>query len=463
MNGQDGHGKGTAQTALEVAEQAVGQAGQLKADVEAYVQFGREVTIRVFGGEVESATVAEPSGVGIRAVRDGKTGYAFSTDLTTEGIAKAVAEAQRGLEAADTDEYSGLPEAVHSEYPEIRDLWSPGVSELSMEQKTALALEAEQAALAAEGVEAVEESVYSDETASIAVCSSRNVRAESRSSYGFVYVVAHAGRGQDRHSGLGFDAGRDPTRLDASVAAQEAAEKANALVGGRPCKTGRYSVVLDRVVVSALLSIVVQALSADAVQKGRSVFAGRVGEMVASQLLSLVDDGLHPEGVATAPFDGEGVPQQRTLLLDKGVLRTYLYDSLSARREGVKACSTGNARRASYRTLPRVGSSNLVVGAGDGTLEDVARRVGEGLYVGSVAGLHAGVNPVSGEISLGATGNLIERGVIGTPVREVTIATDFGALLGGVCDLGSDERWIPLYGSICTPCVAVEGVAVSGE
>ena len=127
------------------------------------------------------------------------------------------------------------------------------------------------------------------------------------------------------------------------------------LVGARPCKTGRYTLVLDREVVSALLSTVAQALSADAVLKGRSVFSGRIGQSVASESLTLLDDGLDPEGMATCPFDGEGVAQQRTLLMDGGVLRSYMYDSRTARREGGEARSTGNARRASYRLLPRVG------------------------------------------------------------------------------------------------------------
>jgi len=460
MNEYAGMGRGNEETPLEIAERAVEQARPLKADVEAYAQAGRTVTIKVFQGDVESATVAEPRGVGIRAVRDGRTGYAFSTDVSPEGTSRAVAEIMRALEAADNDRYAGLPEG--GDYEAIGDLWSAGVVDTSIEQKTALALQAEEIALAVDGVVAVEESVYTDEEEHVAVCSSRGVRAESRTSYGFVYVVAHAGQGTERQSGLGFDAGRDPGKLDPRQAGLEAAAKANALVGGRQCKTGSYTVVLDGLVVSALLSTVVRALSADAVLKGRSVFGGELGKVIASDRLSLVDDGLDPRGMATSPFDGEGVPQQRTVVIEEGVLCTYLYDTRSARWQGGGAGSTGNARRASYRSLPGVGSSNLVVAEGEGTLEEVIRRVGDGLYVGSVAGVHSGVNPVSGEISLGVTGNLISKGRMGTPVREVTMATDFRALLAGVCDVGGDTRWIPLYGSVCTPCVVVEGVAVSG-
>ncbi len=447
---------------LEIAKLALVRAKGVGADVEAYVQFGRTVSIKVFGRAVESVTVAEPRGIGLRAMRDGRTGYAFSTDISEAGVCRALERVKADLEVADPDPYGGLPSVDAGGYPALSGLWRPGASTMTLDQKTGLALAAEAAALEYGGVEAVEESVYEDEEEHVAVVSTLGVEAEARQSYGFVYVVAHAGRQDDRQSGLGFDAGRDPLRLDPISAGREAAEKALALVGATPCKTGSYTLVLDREVASALLSTVAQALSADAVQKGRSVFVGKVGTAIGSPLLTLLDDGLHPEGMATSPFDGEGVPQQSTVLLSEGVLKTYLHDSRTARREGGGASSTGSARRSSYRTLPRVGPGNLVVAPGSGTLEELLARVGEGLYVESVAGLHAGVNPVSGEISLGVSGRLIEAGVAGAPVREVTIATDFGGLLANVCDVAGDTRWIPLYGSVCTPSLAVRGIAVSG-
>jgi PmbA protein len=449
-------------SALEVAQGVIERGRSLKADLEAYVQFGRTVTAKVYAGRVEAVTVAEPRGVGVRAVLDGRTGYAFTTDVSPLGLDRALSEVKDDLEAADPDLFAGLPSVSSEDYASVPGLWAPGVSSTSLDRKIELALQAEAAALGSPGVETVEESVYSDEEARIAVVSTRGVEAESEQSYSFVYVVAHAGRDSERQSGLGFSGGRDPREIDAALAGREAATKALALVGGRPCRTGSYTVVLDREVAAALLSCVAQALSADAVQKGRSVFAGRLGMAVGSSALTLIDDGLNVEGMATSPFDGEGVPQQTTTLLEGGVLRSYLYDSRSARREGGQARSTGSARRSSYRSLPRVGASNLVVLPGSGTLDDLLARVGEGLYVESVAGLHAGVNPVSGEISLGVSGRLIQGGSAGAPVREVTIATDFASLLGNVCDIGGDSRWIPLYGSAYTPSLVVRGVAVSG-
>jgi PmbA protein len=234
------------------------------------------------------------------------------------------------------------------------------------------------------------------------------------------------------------------------------------LLGAKPCRTGSYTVVLAPEVAAALLFYLAQGLSADAVQKGRSPFAGRLGEVVGSSLLTLTDDGLTSAGMASNPFDGEGVPHQRTILLERGTLRAYLHNSYTARKAGSETTSTGNAERGSYRAPPRVGPSNLILESGEGTLTELLARVGEGLYVESVAGLHSGVNVVSGEFSVGVGGRLIENGCLARPVREVTIASDFLSLLSSVGDLGGDARWIPLYGSVCTPSVAVKGITVSG-
>jgi PmbA protein len=430
-------------------------------DLEVYCESGRTTSIKVYNAEVESLSVAEPSGVGVRAVRAGRVGYAFTADLSDPGLDAVLAAAVANVEVTDADPFAGLP-ARAAEYPAIGGLWRPGVARMRLEDKIALALDVEKAALACPQVDTVEESAYSDEESRVAICSTTGVEAEAEHSFCYVWAQAHAGQGDDRQTGLGFSAERDPEELDAAAAGREAGEKASALLGARPCDTGAYSLVLAPEVMGALLSYLARGLSADAVQKGRSVFQGRLGEAVGSPMVTLSDDGLAPAGMATNPFDGEGVPRQTTRLLEGGVLTAYLHSSYTARKAGEAAASTGNAERASYRGAPTVAATNLVVQPGIGTLEDLIGRVGSGLYVENVAGLHSGVNVVSGDISVGVTGRLIVGGALDRPVREVTVATDFLSLLGSVVDLGGDVRWIPLYGSVCTPSVAVERVTVSG-
>jgi PmbA protein len=453
---------GSSRTPLSVARTALERGRRLGVELEVYVEFGRTVAVKTYGREVESVTVAEPRGLGVRAVRDGRMGYAFTADMSPSGLDRVLAEAAAAASATDPDLCVQLPSPPAGPYPQVDGLWRAGVSDMSVDGKIDLVLRAEAAALSCRDIEAVEESVYADSESRIAVASTTGVVAEAEQSFCYLYVFAHAGRDGERQSGLGLSSGREPSELHPEAAGEEAAEKARGLLGARPCATGSYTIVFDREVVAALLSSIVPALSAEAVQKGRSVFADKLGQTVASPLVTLLDDGLVIDGMATNPFDGEGVPQQTTVLLEDGVLRSYLHNSYTARKAGGDTHSTGNAGRGSYRALPSVRASNLVVPGGQGTLEDVFSRVCAGLYVENVSGLHSGVNAVSGEISVGVTGRLIEGGKLGTPVREVTVATDFGHLLGSVSQVAGDARWIPLYGSAYVPSVAVEGIAVSG-
>ncbi len=455
-------GSGLPGTPLTVARAALEAGRRLGVGLEVYVEFGRTVAIKTYGREMESVTVAEPRGVGVRAVDGGRAGYAFTADLSPSGLERVLAEAASTASATDPDPFVQLSVPPEGPYPKVEGLWRAGVSGTSVDSKIALALEAEAAALCCTDIEAVEESVYADSDSRTAVASTAGMEVEAEQSFCYLYVVAHAGRDGDRQTGLGLTSGREPSELQPEATGREAAEKARVLLGARPCSTGSYTVVFDREVVAALLSSIAPALSAKAVQKGRSVFAGKLGQTVASSLLTLLDDGLAIDGMATNPFDGEGVPQQATVLVDAGLLMSYLHDSYTARKDGEGTSSTGNAGRASYRALPVVRATNLVVPGGEGSLEAIFARVGDGLYVENVSGLHSGINAISGEISVGVTGRLIERGDLGRPVREVTVATDFLSLLGSVSQLAGDARWIPLYGSAYVPSLCVEGIAVSG-
>ena len=447
-------------TPLELARAALERGQRPGRALEVYAQFGRTLSVKVFGGEVESVAAAEPRGLGVRAIVDERRGYAYTGDLSAAGIDGVVAEAVANARASDPDPYVGLPGSAT--YVEVPGLWKEGVSGTTLADKVRLAMDAEATALAESEIESVEETTYAESEASIAIVSSEGVEAAAEQTFCYLYLLAHARRGSELESGQGFSAGREPADLDPLSAGLEAAGKARVLLGAAPCPTATRTVVFDRDVAAALLAMISQAFGADAVQKGRSVFAELMGQAVASSRVYLLDDGLAAGGMGTSPFDGEGVPQQRTPLISGGVLTSFLHNTYTARRQGAGTSSSGNASRASYRGLPGVGSTNLVLAPGEGTLDHLLARIGDGLYVESVSGLHSGVNPISGELSVGVTGRLIESGTAGRPVREVTIASDFLGFLRNVVDVAADSRWVPLYGSVYCPSFAVEGVAVSG-
>jgi PmbA protein len=178
-------------------------------------------------------------------------------------------------------------------------------------------------------------------------------------------------------------------------------------------------------------------------------------------VLVLDDDGLDPEGFASAPADGEGVPRRRTPLIEAGALRTFLYDTYAGRRGD--AASTGNAGRGGYRSLPSASPSNLIVRPGELGFEQLLAEAGDGVLVTDVAGLHSGVNPVTGVFSVGASGRAIRGGQPAEPLREFTIASDLVSMLKSVRAAGADPRWVPFGGSVRTPSLLIDSMTVAGS
>jgi PmbA protein len=428
-------------------------------DADAWVEESTSRRVRVYAGEVESLSDAGAHGVGVRAFAGHRAGYAYGTDLSDDGVAEVARAAREAAELADEDEYEGLPDETGSS--DVDGLASPDFGGWTTERVVALALEVDRAARSREGVTQVENSVYSDAQGSVALANSRGFAASYGATQAWAYSSAFAGEGADLMTGLGVGMGRDPGELDPEAIGAEAAERALALVGARQPASRRCPVVLDAFVAASFIGFIGAMTSADAVQRGRSLFAGREGEEVADPALRLADVGTEPEGPSSAPFDGEGTPTRSTPLIEDGRLLGFLYDSRTARKAG--RSSTGNASRGSYRAAPSVGTTNLIVEAGELDLAELAAHAGDGLYVTDVAGLHSGVNPVSGTFSVGASGRLIENGEFGAPVREITIASDLVSMLKAVRFVGFEARWVPFGGSVKTPPLMVAEMAVSGS
>jgi len=432
-------------------------------DAEAFAQESAGREIRVFGGEVESLTDGGERGVGVRSWIGGRVGYAYGTDLADDGVAALASDSVAAARVADPDEFAVPPAANGARPPEIPGLFDPALATWSTERKVELAKAIEAAARAADGrIEGVETTVYVDESSRIALASSTGLRGEAEATSCYAFLQAIAADGADKQTGLGFGIGRSPGALDAEAIGREAAERAASLLGARKPPSRTCPVVLDETVAASFFGFIGGLLCADSTQRGRSPFAGRLGEQIAAATLTLTDDGLDPEGLATAPFDGEGLPRGRTTLIDAGSLAAYLHDSYTARREGGGTASTASAGRSSYRAAPAVGTSNLVVGAGSASFEDLLREAGEGMFVTDVAGLHSGVNPVSGTFSVGATGRLIVGGELAAAADEFTIASDLGAMLQAVIATGAAARWVPFGGSVKTPPVLIGEMAVAG-
>jgi len=427
-------------------------------DVEAYAESSTSHRIKVYRQEVEQLTAAQRRGVGVRVFRDGAVGHAYTSDLSDDALDAVVRRALDHAAVSDPDESAVLP-APGREPADVRP-FDPRLPAATDEQRIAVALEAEATALAADPrVKTVEDAMYVDGDGEVFIASTAGVRGSYRAGqcYAFAYVLAEQ-EGQVE-TGYSYSVGRALQELDPAFVGGEAAGRACRLLGARKCPSMKAPVVLDPFVSASFFGVLSSALTADAVQKGRSLFAGREGELVAGELLDLLDDGTLPDGLDSAPFDGEGIPCGRTPLIGGGVLQGFLYDTYTARKAG--RASTGNGLRSGYSGLPGVRPTNLVVAGPATPLPEIVAGIGRGVLVTDAVGVHSGANPVSGEFSVGISGVLIEDGEFTTPVREVTLAGDIIGMLKGITALGDDARWVP-SGSILTPSVVIDGMAIGG-
>ena len=428
--------------------------------VEAFAVHSVDTSVTAFDGEVESLSSSETRGVGVRVVLDGRMGFASTSDVSEDGLRYALSEARSNAALGTPDPGNVLP--APAAFEPLPSIFVAGLESVPAAAKVAAALELERLTRAAHLVAAVDTATYGDSRSAVAIVSTTGVAAEYARTDVYAYVSAVARGDDDTQTGLGLTQARAFDGIDLGAAAHEAAVRATRLLGARKPATARVPVVFDPLVTASFLGVLASALTAEAVQKGRSLFADRVGEAVAQQAFSLVDDGRLADGPAAAPFDDEGVPTRRTPVVENGVLRCFLHSTETAARAGDGAVSTGNAARSGFNSSPGVAASNLFLdGVAVPPAEILARGEG-GLYVQDVSGLHSGTNPVSGEFSVGATGLWIRDGGLAEPVREVTVSSTLVEMLLGITALGDDRRFFPFGGSFGGATALVAEMTVAG-
>ena len=427
--------------------------------VEAYAELTTETSVTAFQGEVERLTSASSSGVGVRVVSDGRLGYAYTADLSDEGLRECLAEARANLEVSGEDPGNVLPDAAA--YEALDGLFDTRQAEADPERKVALALDLEARTRAADPkVTQVESARYGDVVGEVAVASSIGVAGSFAVTHAWCFSVALATEDDQSQMGYAVDAARALDDLDIGPVAREAADRAVRMLGATKPPTRTVPVVFDRMVAPSLLGVLLAGLSAEEVQKRRSLFADRLGERVGASGLRLVDDGRLVAGPGAAPFDGEGVPTRRTVLIDDGVLQCFLHNTATAARDGGDARSTGNARRGSFKSTPGVSAHNLFLEPGDLDQAGLLARAGEGLLVQDVSGVHSGANPITGDFSVGVSGLLFRDGQLAEPVREATVAAQLLDILKGIEAVGSDLRFTT--GSIGGSSLLIGEMTVAG-
>ena len=423
---------------------------------EIMVSESRDLSIEAKGGKLDAFKCAEPFGVAVR-VRCGEgLGFSFSTTLDPAALARMVDGAIVASRMQTPDPCNVLPLSFDS-YPELPDLFDDSLSGVPEELKIGRALELERLVLSRDPrLKRVRKCSYGESVYGVCIRNSHGLNAGYRGSYVSMSLSVVAQEGDDAQMGWDFGfshsfAGIDPDRI-----ADGASRKATSLLGARSMPTMRCQAVFDNHVATELLEVVAASFLAENVQKGKSLFGGREGERVFSELVTVRDNGLLPGGMGSSPCDGEGVPQQDTLLVAGGVLQSFLYDSYWGKRMGV--ASTGNSVRKGVKTAPRMGVHNLFIEPGQNSPEALLSGVGKGVLITDVMGIHT-ANPITGDLSVGASGFYVEGGAIQYPVKGIAIAGNLLELFRGVDMVGDDLRF---FGSVGSPALRIGELDVSG-
>ena len=433
------------------------EAKKLQVDhAEAYFEEGEELSIEVRDGEVENLKVARDAGLGVRVIQGSRLGYSYTSKLGRDDVVETLKAALANAKAASEDPYYSLPQPAET-YPQL-DLEDPQMGEIPLEEKIEIARQMEKSGRSFHPlVKLTEQISYEELRYENAIANTEGVLLTSKGGFCGGVAALVAGKEGDLQTGFAVDFKRRVQDLDPEAIGREAAGKAVRMIGAQRLPTKRVPVVMDPYVVVSFLGMLSSALTAEAVQKGRSLFAGKVGQKVAAPEVSIADDGTKPDGILSLPFDGEGVPTQRTVLVENGVLKGFLHNTYTAAKDGV--LSTGNAVRGSYQSPPQLGSTNFYLSPGKWNPDAIIRDTGEGFYLTEVMGMHT-ANPISGDFSLGAAGIWIHNGELTTPVRGMVIAGNILELLERVDAVGSDLRF---FGSRGAPTIRVASLTVSGQ
>lgn len=438
-----------------VVERAIQRLRGRSVEGEVFFRESTTTSVEVKEGEIENVLAHGERGIGIRVVDGLRVGFAFTSDLSASGIEECAvaAQAMSALTEPDPDLRISSAEAAEVDLGIFE-----GVGGRTVEQRADSAFAAERAARAFDPrVTGFRKTSYHDGEATTILATTRGTRGSYAESWAALSTSVIASEGDDRQIGYHGHASRRSAEIDPEGTGRQAASVAVGKLGARTLATQKLPVVLEPYDAMSLLGAISPLFSAENVLKGKSLFAGKIAEPVASPKVTIVDDARRPAGLRSVPFDGEGTATRRRTLVDGGVLQGYLTSLKTAAKLGAEP--TGNARRSSYSGPSRIGPSNFFVEAGTEDAGAMVRGLDRALRITSLLNLHT-IDPISGEFSLGAAGDYLERGEPQYAVQGITIAGNLLDLLARVSGVGSDLTFGG--GGIGSPTLVISELSIGG-
>jgi len=423
---------------------------------EAYLRNGRNLYVENRDQKVEIMNQATSKGIGLRIIVDGKMAYVSSTDFSESALEDLITKGVALAREATADEYNVLPMPVLME-PRTLNIYDSSMFEMSMDDRIFLIQEIERVALALNPlVVKIDNSWITNVEGETIIANSNGLLESYKETWCDFGIGVVAEGNKDQRSGWGYSYARSFKDLPSlEELADRAVRRAVPLLGAAPVQTQTAPVIFDPYAGRSVLGGIAGAINGDSVYKKSSFLEGKLEEKIGSDLVTVKDDGLLVKGLGSAPVDDEGVPTQRKTIIDRGVLKGFLYDTATAKKAGTK--TTGNAQRGSYERRPGIGTCNFYLQKGSMAPRDLIADVQKGLYVFSTLG--QATNVVTGDFSVGAVGLWIENGELARPVARVTIASNLLDMLANVDAVADD---LVFDRSTVCPTFRVAEMTISG-
>lgn len=424
-------------------------------EAEVYLEKGRNLSVEVRNGEVETVEEAASHGVGFRVFVKGKMAFSSCNDFSTPSLENAITRAVDYAKTTTPDENNVLP--GNKEMTSVEGLYDPEITKVPMEKKIEMAKSVEKMAMADERITKSAGASYGEGEGETFLANSRGISKSYKESVSYfgVYVVAE--KGEQKSSGGEYCQRRFFSDLKSpDEVAKKAAKDAYEMLDPQMVETQKAAVIFDPDVSYSILGGILGSINGERVLQGASFLRDMMGKKIGSEMVTIIDDGTRKKGLRSKPFDGEGVPTQKRVIIDKGVLKGFLYNTIVAKRAGVK--STGNASRGGFTSLPGIGAHNFYMENGSSKPEDILKSTKKGLFLKGVTGY--GINPVTGNFSGGAEGFWVEEGNIVFPVKGLTIAGNAFDMFNNIEMVGND---LDLNKSFTTPTFRIKEMQIGGK
>jgi PmbA protein len=426
-------------------------------EYEVFLVRRRSNLIEIKDRELEFLKSSEGVGISLRIINNGRLGFSYSMSIESTAINIMIDRAIEVSKNSDRDIYLCIP--CKLSYPPLDiEIYDDKILTISNHEKKEKGLILEDEALSYDNrVKKVRKGTIEDVYRDIFIKNSNDIDINYKTSNFSCSIMVIAEDGNDSEIGYDYQSSCFYDELDVKDIGRSASRKAVEMLGGRKIKTSKLPVILDNYVASEFLGIISSSIFADNIQKGKSILKDKIDTEVFSNLINIYDDGIYPKAVGSSPYDDEGVVKRRKKIVSSGVLKDFLYDNYTAKKDNRE--STGNSIRNDIKSPPNIGISNLYIENGLYDRNEIIKDINKGILVTDIMGVHT-ADTISGDFSFGASGLFIENGNISFPVKGIAISGNIFRLFKSVVNIANDIRF---FGRIGSPSLLISEISISGE